>query len=953
MPYSVCGVVLGDAIYSSDNAAYTRGNAYFNAPLLEPLDQMREFFGANRTFAQEYVGIGNLEYKMPYWFLTSGSFGEWGDILSTGTDVEHWGGSNPTGRWPEYSFVSKPYRTAQNTLTEVALQEDLKGNICKPPLRLVAENVFAHQWLWQSFLDGYTADNYTSGIQNTIAWTPFKFTRPHYYRDYSFNVYGEAHLSTDNGTDWMMVIDQDWNTSSRSNYQWRPLEEFAAYEPVLAHLEPNTLKYYADNSYGESVIQGDPYPKGSSQICCVFEIPLPLSVDGATAVFDATYLSSSGYTRAEWNEIVRIAKSMFPASGQWKRDKELEQLQAEFDAHYDYLSSYLSQLSDELSVVEKHEASLSVDCWPECWTTAVNNVWPEDEHDIGGWPWDKYNEGISATSAWTGTNPLPFENFMSCWAGTQWDLHGYMWQNQLVDVGSFEDAPKNNIGAYDWTRDAYGIYDDLADDISQSKIIKDGQTSAYYSAARIQDIRDNLSGMVDDMKQNGYSALQSSGSLLQSLQNTYPPITCTITTDPQTSAEISTYTQDENAWKRVVIAMNNNLAGYTQGWYWETRSNLINAQPAWDFEWDEDTKWYYIEQLSSALDPTMRQAWADEYEECLSAETRYYIEERNRISAEINQTLDEISALSAWYDEEYERIMQIEDDPLPTHSDLEKFLHYNITGHATELSTDWSTSMTMFAICPDTYSEPLSDYTYWGSSLYMRDEYVCDYPTTRWPYIRNAPTKYMVALKKTALEQVEVDGQTQLSSITRGRVWVDDERYSTLQFDEFRYKLRDLIEYGVAGEYFGPGAAPPQPHQFFGSEVQNPGRWTIHDVLSVDIGNYSEGIEKVEYDTYNMNVRFKYNGYAEEWECRKIWVYCINGPTVYTDDCWYLGKNRWEQMSTVPWKFREGQTVPEYYNRPPSADVDYALPELSGQLEINVGQQVIGSMDNSSLMKSL
>ena len=58
-------------------------------------------------------------------------------------------------------------------------------------------------------------------------------------------------------------------------------------------------------------------------------------------------------------------------------------------------------------------------------------------------------------------------------------------------------------------------------------------------------------------------------------------------------------------------------------------------------------------------------------------------------------------------------------------------------------------------------------------------------------------------------------------------------------------------------------------------------------------------------------------------------------------------------MSTVPWKFREGQTVPEYYNRPPRQYEDYTPPELSGQLEINVGQQVIGSMDNSSLMEDL
>lgn len=264
LPWSVCGLIIGDAVYSSDNAAWTRGSVYFNLPILEPLDGMRAFFGASRTFAQEHVGIHNMEYKLPHSFLNKYQFGEWTNILSTGTDVEHWGGSNPTGIWPEYSFVAKPFRTAQNSLTEVCLQDDLKGNICTPPLRLVAENMFAHQWLWSSFLFGTKTDRWTNKLDYTYAWSPLRFTRDHYFRDYSFNVYGEAHLSTDNGTDWVMVIDQDWNTTSRSNYQWRPLEEFAAYEPVLAHLEPNTLKYNADHTYGENVIHGNPYPQGTS-----------------------------------------------------------------------------------------------------------------------------------------------------------------------------------------------------------------------------------------------------------------------------------------------------------------------------------------------------------------------------------------------------------------------------------------------------------------------------------------------------------------------------------------------------------------------------------------------------------------------------------------------------------------------------------------------------------------
>ena len=261
------------------------------------------------------------------------------------------------------------------------------------------------------------------------------------------------------------------------------------------------------------------------------------------------------------------------------------------------------------------------------------------------------------------------------------------------------------------------------------------------------------------------------------------------------------------------MAMNNNLADCTQHWYWDSRSNLVNAQPYWDFDLDDAVKWQYINQLSSALDPGMRQAWADEYEVCLSAETRWYIEERSRISSEINDTLDELSALSAWYDEEYERIMQIEDDPLPTPRDLEKFLHYDIAGHATSLSTDWSTSMTMFAICPDTDSEQLSDYPYWEYK-WLQMDYMCDYPTTRWPYARYVPTKYMVGIKKTALEEVSNNGTTQLSNVTKGRTWVHDQPYSygSSQFDSFRYDLMGYMEAGIAGSYFGLPDTRPQPH---------------------------------------------------------------------------------------------------------------------------------------------
>lgn len=111
-PYSICGLKIGNGLYSSDNAANSRSSVYFNAPILQPLDGMRQFFGATKTFAQEHLSAGNLEYKLDRTFCSQDDFYVYTDILSTGTDVEHWSGENPTGVWPEYSFVSKPFRTS-------------------------------------------------------------------------------------------------------------------------------------------------------------------------------------------------------------------------------------------------------------------------------------------------------------------------------------------------------------------------------------------------------------------------------------------------------------------------------------------------------------------------------------------------------------------------------------------------------------------------------------------------------------------------------------------------------------------------------------------------------------------------------------------------------------------------------------------------------------------------
>ena len=147
---------------------------------------------------------------------------------------------------------------------------------------------------------------------------------------------------------------------------------------------------------------------------------------------------------------------------------------------------------------------------------------------------------------------------------------------------------------------------------------------------------------------------------------------------------------------------------------------------------------------------------------------------------------------------------------------------------------------------------------------------MCDYPTTRWPYVKGIPTKYLIGLKKTALEEVTVNGNTQLSNVTKGRTWVDsvgDPIMMTPQFDQFRGDLQYLMEWEIAGGYFGTGGRP-QPYQFYGTDITNPERWNLSVRLSVVVGDISQGVEWMDYDYYNGYVRFG----NEEWEFRNIYI---------------------------------------------------------------------------------
>lgn len=89
--------------------------------------------------------------------------------------------------------------------------------------------------------------------------------------------------------------------------------------------------------------------------------------------------------------------------------------------------------------------------------------------------------------------------------------------------------------------------------------------------------------------------------------------------------------------------------------------------------------------------------------------------------------------------------------------------------------------------------------------------------------------------------------------------------------------------------YFGQSW--PVPTQLFGSEVVNPGRWNLTAVLSVDIGDMSQGIFDIQdardlayYNT--LSVMFRGNTMSmPTYQAYALYIWCYNGPEVHTIDC--------------------------------------------------------------------
>ena len=76
-----------------------------------------------------------------------------------------------------------------------------------------------------------------------------------------------------------------------------------------------------------------------------------------------------------------------------------------------------------------------------------------------------------------------------------------------------------------------------------------------------------LSGIQTYLSVNGSYDLPRAGSDLAYVGTQWPPLTCTVTTDSQTSTETSSYTIDDNRWKSAVMQINWELETQAKSWY--------------------------------------------------------------------------------------------------------------------------------------------------------------------------------------------------------------------------------------------------------------------------------------------------------------------------------------------------------------------------------------------------
>lgn len=971
-PWSVCGQGTTDYFYFQDSISASSQEYFRNCPVMLPVESFRSDMGALLSYPAKHNINLNTPMSNPAFF----SYGEVASLysgyktfLEYGTDRAHWGnGEEPTepvhegqinlsADYPEYSFAAKPLRSRDGTLSSVSIWPQKMNAFCIPPIRLVGENAWSLLYLWQSVLDGTASQSSHQFSNKALAYAPLEFQRPHYFKHYQFTVGGQAEAFNDHGQ-WCLSVQQSYSVErwSDEDGNWSPLSDLAPYEPNLARLDGNTFKWYNSNSV---LPGGTTIPKGYTDITCTFEIPLPLSVGYETidgylqeiAMFDTEYNPSSGYTQAEWAQIVAATRKMFPQTGESKRRQALDELSAEYlgcGGLIPTLSSEIDTAKSDISVLQDEYNTLSVDAWRRSWNTAIDNTWGCN----GCVPY--FNEDIVPVSAWDGNDPAPFEAYLS-WRQTYYGSNGYVGSN---DSNHFKrrttdfdvDNPQENwswIGCPGQT-----IIKDMGCEIYSSPVYYEGSyISSYYNAETQEHIYNLLSSIADTLSSD--EDLSRIAVEIQHLNQTFPPLTCNISVDPQTQHELTSYTIDYDHWKNTIVSLNDMLGSYGSSWLYTSYQTLqTDAFSGWSYSLSTDQKLSVINGVKSVVngDVVIVPEWNRQYDTIMGCEGTPILDEISYLSGFVDQGEIDLRQLSIDYDEMREAIelSDITDDGLPEPDDLSAFLNYSTIQRIDgPRITTWNASLNMLAILPDSYSYNLQHGI--PSDMYDRDYYDCAAPTSRWPTGGEFCSSYATSLRKSSYD-------AQLSSnVEKGKMFVHSSQNDEFAFDKFRKSLAEEID-DEAASYYGQ---TPTPSNIYGTEVQQPSRWNIDGVkLSVDEG-FIEGIESIsispDYWFWRTIVRVKFgdNFTGSYYEAVPIIVECSYGPDANTKDCDSRGIYSWTGYDQADWKFKDPPSNFEMYGKMPVAGEDYSLPALSGSLQLKAGDYVLGSTDVQQFAQNL
>lgn len=972
IPYSICGQAVSEFLYNSDAIVGTQRDQYDNCPILLPLDQFRHELCATVDYNTEH-SLGLEILYSQYRFADENEIQAL-DKIALGTDVYHWGSSwklrpkpqppeglsnlwNLSAEYPEWSFSAKPSRDSNGELqVQTIRMADVGQNLAIPPFRLVGENAYALLYLWNSFLAGSAqSPSYARAVN---AYSQMVFNRPHFFKDYQFQIVGQA-TALEGANGWTLSVSQEYSIQrwSQLDGSWSPLSVLAEHEPALGNVGPNELKFY--NSVGSSPQEGT-LPLGSTTSTYAFRLGLPVILDydstigGLFVEIDTTYFPErTPLTEEEWKDLVEDAKKLFPKSGSQLKNDALSSLEDEYygeDGILPTLSATVSNLSLELSNLVKEYETLSTDAWNDAWNTALDNTWNSTSAQV-----PDFNNGITDDGTWQGHDPTSFQTYLN-WRRTYYgtvrynvDTNGHLYRQ----TGSFdEDSPSENWNWSDYVDDMRQYVKDYGNDVYSSPKYKDGQYQGFYYSNEMQTY---ISGLVEQLASTLCSDADFTpfSESLQALNNQYPPLTCTITTDPVSHDEQTHLDIDQWHWASTIIDINNVLEGAAEDWILSSQTNLGNAFNGWGHGSlsSNSAKMVKVNEVKSSVenDGTLNVEWNYQYSLIMEEEGEPLLEEISDVRSQYVQAQASLIQKTNEYSSKRQQIelSSFQNGPLPSLDVVNRFVSMN-TATTPPLSTThiWQTSISLFALMPDNADNPLTSYTSPQEKM-LNDYYDCISPKTRWPTGHSMPTTYATTLVK---REPYFDSQGHYHNDPVGKIHLEYVSSNSKAFDVFRENLMKEMETEATTTL---GSWPTEAN-YYGEEVKNPQRWTIPSTtISVDTLESGTPTDHVAYELTTFYVSFAEGlDIPPPYECVGIDMYSNRtGIHFYTSRA-TTGNINQDATAQSSWKLIDPPNL-EYCGQTPVEGEDFELPEINREFNIKAGTYVLGQAELQSLQSSL